>query len=1044
MTPFSTRLIHAALALVTPVCLAGMASAQPVYITEFMASNSSFIADDDGDFSDWLELHNAGAQPVNLDGWFLSDNANNKQKWRIPAIVLSPGEHRVIWASNKNRTNPAAPLHTNFALSADGEYLGLTRPNGITVEFQYAPTFPAQQSNVSYGISTDAPGVTMVTPQSNARAFVPINGTLGTTWTAWNYSVPAAWLSGLAAVGFETGTGYENLISIDVRTQMHTRNSTCYIRVPFTLAQIPEFDRLTLRMKYDDGFIAYINGVRVASANAPAMPAWSSAATQSNPDEAAVLFEDFDVAPMGAGALRVGDNVLAIHGLNRTASNADFLIIPLLEAVSNGDYQPSQYRFFTQPTPGAFNGATAADRGPVISLPAHTPQAPAATDAIVVTALVQPGAAPVSAVTLRYRVNYGPEVAIPMLDDGASGDGDADDGVFGATIPANIGLPGQMIRWYISATDTASNTGRLPIFASPTQSPEYLGTMYAAPDVTSQLPILHWWVQSAAAAATDSGTRCSLFFQGEFYDNVYVRLRGQSSSGWPKPHYKFDFNKGFYFRASPDFPPVEEFNLQSTYSDKAYIRQVLSWETYRDSGTTYSEAFPWRIQQNGEFHSVAIFVEQVDDEMLSRNGLDNDGALYKMFNTGTSATSSVEKKTRQNEPNDDLAAFLAGINAESGVSHTRFLFDHVDIPAVINYIAATTLIHDNDHVGKNYYLFRDTEGSGEWRVIPWDKDLTFGRNFGAGGGVLSDGIWASTDPYSHPLFGDRDHPKIDGPWNRVIDSVHREPTIRQMYLRRLRSLMDSLLQPPATPYNQRRYEARADELRNLMNPDVLLDRARWGNPYGTNQSFDVALNALKNQYLEPRRNHLFVTHSSSPSGIIPAAQSPAPTIIFGSLDRSPISGDQEDEFLELINPMAEAVDVSGWKLTGDIRHTFSPGTVIPAGASLFVTPNTVKFRARAVSPTGGEGRFIQGNYSGRLADPPQPLFLEDASGRIVASITRCPADFNQDGGVDGDDITAFLLAWEAADNSADVNGDGGIDGGDVETFFLAWEAGGCE
>lgn len=55
----------------------------------------------------------------------------------------------------------------------------------------------------------------------------------------------------------------------------------------------------------------------------------------------------------------------------------------------------------------------------------------------------------------------------------------------------------------------------------------------------------------------------------------------------------------------------------------------------------------------------------------------------------------------------------------------------------------------------------------------------------------------------------------------------------------------------------------------------------------------------------------------------------------------------------------------------------------------------------------------------------------------------CPADFNQDGGIDGADVEAFFIAWEAGDPSADVNQDGGIDGADVETFFAAWEAGGC-
>jgi hypothetical protein len=66
-----------------------------------------------------------------------------------------------------------------------------------------------------------------------------------------------------------------------------------------------------------------------------------------------------------------------------------------------------------------------------------------------------------------------------------------------------------------------------------------------------------------------------------------------------------------------------------------------------------------------------------------------------------------------------------------------------------------------------------------------------------------------------------------------------------------------------------------------------------------------------------------------------------------------------------------------------------------------------------------------------------------SDGTLGACDSYCPADFNNDGGVDGADVEAFFTAWEAGDSEADVNGDGGIDGADVETFFVAWEAGGC-
>ncbi|MBL9000105.1 MAG: hypothetical protein JNK25_03075 [Phycisphaerae bacterium] len=92
--------------------------------------------------------------------------------------------------------------------------------------------------------------------------------------------------------------------------------------------------------------------------------------------------------------------------------------------------------------------------------------------------------------------------------------------------------------------------------------------------------------------------------------------------------------------------------------------------------------------------------------------------------------------------------------------------------------------------------------------------------------------------------------------------------------------------------------------------------------------------------------------------------------------------------------------------------------------------------AAAITP---DGRYIVGHYAVDDGTFNTYAYLVD----LEAEGTPCPADFNQDGGVDGADVEAFYQAWEAAEPSADVNQDGGIDGGDVETFFAAWEAGGC-
>lgn len=129
-----------------------------VVISEFMADNDDTIRDEDGDDSDWIELHNAGAEAANLGGWFLTDDPTNLAKWRLPNVTLLPDTYLLIFASEKNRTNPAARLHTNFKLEADGEYLALVDREGRVVS-EFAPVYPPQRRDVSYGRERSAPDV---------------------------------------------------------------------------------------------------------------------------------------------------------------------------------------------------------------------------------------------------------------------------------------------------------------------------------------------------------------------------------------------------------------------------------------------------------------------------------------------------------------------------------------------------------------------------------------------------------------------------------------------------------------------------------------------------------------------------------------------------------------------------------------------------------------------------------------------------------------------------------------------------------------------
>ena len=186
-----------------------------------------------------------------------------------------------------------------------------------------------------------------------------------------------------------------------------------------------------------------------------------------------------------------------------------------------------------------------------------------------------------------------------------------------------------MVRWYVIATDVAQGLSRWPPFLEPLASPEYLGTVVQDDLSDSPVPVFEWFIRpgTESRAKTLTGTRASLFFDGEFYDNIFVRTRGVSSANIAKNPFKFEFNPGYEFRYADDKPRVDEFDLSTTFRDKAYIRQVLSYELYRDAGVAYSVAFPVHVRRNDAFFSVAIFVEHPDGDFLERNGLDRDGAL---------------------------------------------------------------------------------------------------------------------------------------------------------------------------------------------------------------------------------------------------------------------------------------------------------------------------------------------------------------------------------------------------------------------------------
>ena len=147
-----------------------------VLISEFMASNSGTLDDADGDSPDWLELHNTTEAPIRLAGWSLSDTSSPEGRWSLPDVKLGADEYLVIFASGKNRIDEATDLHTDFRLSRGGEYLGLWRPDS-TLAHDFAPEYPEQTRDISYGVRRDGDQLTVgfMQPATPGTANTPLS-----------------------------------------------------------------------------------------------------------------------------------------------------------------------------------------------------------------------------------------------------------------------------------------------------------------------------------------------------------------------------------------------------------------------------------------------------------------------------------------------------------------------------------------------------------------------------------------------------------------------------------------------------------------------------------------------------------------------------------------------------------------------------------------------------------------------------------------------------------------------------------------------------
>ena len=379
--------------------------------------------------------------------------------------------------------------------------------------------------------------------------------------------------------------------------------------------------------------------------------------------------------------------------------------------------------------------------------------------------------------------------------------------------------------------------------------------------------------------------------------------------------------------------PVDEFAMQADFSDGSHGRPLLAWDSYSNAGVFKPpgvQVFPVRTQRNAAFQGLYTYVDLFDGTFRDREGFSND-EFFKANHGAFDATNQLvgtrfEKKNPDDADFSGIGAFVNGVDL-TGTAQANFLAANASIPNLINYAVVTAIVQHVDSSTKNFYLVQDPV-TGRWGIIPWDLDHTWGH----GCCNVSSKFVTPAEP------GDQA--------SELMTALLAVPAWKTMYFRRLRTLTNQVL---ATG----RLEGIYDATVGLAQPESTLDFAKWPRTGGT-QTFANQRTALFNA-IQARRTAI------NADARVPGNQSAAPNIVINEIQPSPVGGDGA-EFVELFNPSTtEAVDLSGWSMTGGITLAIQPGTVILPGATMTFVSNDPTFRA-----TYGSTAFVGGTYTGNL------------------------------------------------------------------------------
>ncbi len=604
-----------------------------------------------------------------------------------------------------------------------------------------------------------------LTAVSNASGQIVLQGRAGSAGSTSSHNVFVSALRiGSPSFGSVIGTAV---------TGMQGTARSCFTRSSFTVANPALYNRLRLRVRYDDGFVAWLNGQPLASRNAPGSPAWNSSATADRPKASALATEEIEV-PLTAGMLVAGANVLAVQGLSQGAADTDFLLGVTADAIGLASAQPL---YFATPTPGAANaqgfpgfvGDTTftVDRGfystpQSVEIACATPgaqirwtldgSAPTAT-----TGTPYTGPIPVTGTTVLRAAAFVPGLIPSNVDTqtylfvsdiatqpaapagwpttwGTDSEVSSNNGGNG-TVPADYEMDPAVTANTVPGKSAEEALLALPAMCISMAPSDFLGTsgIYQNPRSTGAA-----WERACSVEFIDpSGA------EKGFAETCGIKVHGNSSRRpWRVQKHGFGLEfrgslgaSSLRYRLFPDskVDKFDELVLRASFTDgwclvswdpgryrpddSLQFRDVWAKNAHRDMGYLATRNRFVHLFINGLYWGIYNPCEHIDEKMLASQlgGLETDWEVVADFvDPDSSATSRW--KTMFNLVN-------AGVASDAAYQQ---VLQHLDPASFIDYYMLHVHIESEDWPHHNGYAYRSKVVPGaRYQWMTWDQEIMF-------------------------------------------------------------------------------------------------------------------------------------------------------------------------------------------------------------------------------------------------------------------------------------------------------------------------------